>query len=410
MRGTYTRGVGTRWFYDRGVLVRGVGVLGSLLLATVPLLPAGCSKTSTPPAEAVRIGLLVPLAGTDQGVGAEIRDAFQQYLDLRSGKLGGHPVQLVVADEGDTAVTAAATTTKLIEQEKVVAVAGMFGPATSGTTLPMFSRAQLPVLVTSVRSEPKDPVRTWHTSYSPREPAVAVAERIKEAAKGPVFVIGPDNQNGWEELGGLVESLVRAGGSLANSGNKPLYTPPGTTGSFTNYLNQIRWSGAKAVYCGYTGAQAVEFLKQYAQSEVKALPVYGAGPLTEGDMLTAEGATAQNVYSSFNYAPDLENAQNKIFVASWKLRHPASPTAQGVAAYDAAAVLDQALSQIAGKVTAAQVTTAIGRLGLVDSPRGTWQFSAKTHSPVQKWYLRQVRSDGRGLANSLVEDLITIGE
>ena len=39
------------------------------------------------------------------------------------------------------------------------------------------------------------------------------------------------------------------------------------------------------------------------------------------------------------------------------------------------------------------------------SPRGTWQFDKQNHTPVQQWYLRQVREDGRALSNVVLQSL-----
>ncbi|MDG4764074.1 hypothetical protein O7632_08140 [Solwaraspora sp. WMMD406] len=38
-----------------------------------------------------------------------------------------------------------------------------------------------------------------------------------------------------------------------------------------------------------------------------------------------------------------------------------------------------------------------------------WQFAKTTHAPIQKWYLRQVRRDGRALANVVVSELTALG-
>ena len=80
-----------------------------------------------------------------------------------------------------------------------------------------------------------------------------------------------------------------------------------------------------------------------------------------------------------------------------------------MASYDAAAVLDKAIAKVNGKVTPANINQALGALGQIDSPRGTWQFSQKTHSPIQRWYLRVVRRDGTELSNRVVQDLATLG-
>lgn len=82
-----------------------------------------------------------------------------------------------------------------------------------------------------------------------------------------------------------------------------------------------------------------------------------------------------------------------------------------MASYDAAAVLDKAIADAAkdGDVTPQTINKAIAGLGQIDSPRGSWEFGDKAHSPVQTWYLRQVRPDGAQLANVMVQDLATLG-
>jgi branched-chain amino acid transport system substrate-binding protein len=110
-----------------------------------------------------------------------------------------------------------------------------------------------------------------------------------------------------------------------------------------------------------------------------------------------------------NYSPDLDNAENRAFVAAWRADHDRPPTTYAMASYDAAAVLDKAIAAAGANPTAEEINAALGSLGRIDSPRGPWQFSKKTHSPVQKWYLRQVRPDGRALSNTVVGDLATVG-
>jgi len=224
-----------------------------------------------------------------------------------------------------------------------------------------------------------------------------------------VFAIGPDYQGGYDELRGFTAAFQKAGGQLANRDGKATFTPFPQTTDFTPYFAQIKASGAKAVYCFYAGTAAVDFVKQYAQSDVKALPLFAAGFLTEGGVLGAQGPAARDIYSVLNYSPDLDNAANRTFTAAWRSRHDSAPTTYAMASYDAGAVLDRAIAAAGANPTADAINTAIGGIGQIDSPRGTWEFSRGTHAPIQKWYLRQVRPDGRALSNTVVETLLTLG-
>jgi branched-chain amino acid transport system substrate-binding protein len=115
-----------------------------------------------------------------------------------------------------------------------------------------------------------------------------------------------------------------------------------------------------------------------------------------------------------NYSADLDNSANRRFASEYVRTHGTSPTAYAMASYDAATVLDKALSLVDGEVTCETLNTAIGRVGQISSPRGDWQFN-QTRSPLQKWYLREVRADGTDasnqpvLANMVISELATIG-
>jgi branched-chain amino acid transport system substrate-binding protein len=274
---------------------------------------------------------------------------------------------------------------------------------------PVLQEAKIPFIGSNGRPKLKDVSRVWHTSYLSNETGAAIAEYVVDNVRGSVYAIGPDYQGGWDQLGGFTEAFVKAGGELANSDGKTTFTPFPTTNNFTPYFAKIKTSGASAVYTFYAGGAAIEFVKQYAASEIKDLPLYAAGFLTEGGVLSAQGDAARDIYSVLNYSPDLDNAENRAFVAAWRAEHDRSPTTYAMASYDAAAVLDKAIAAAGDNPTPDQINSALGGLGRIDSPRGAWQFSEQTHSPVQKWYLRQVRPDGRSLNNTVVGDLATVG-
>lgn len=358
----------------------------------------------------VKIGLLASLSGTYQSVGTDMRDGFELYLRTHGGKLGGHDVELVVADEGDGPPTAVPAATKLVKQDRVVALTGIVGGGSAAAVYPVLTEAKVPFIGANARPELKDVSRVWHTSYLSQETGAAIAQYVRDHVDGSVYAIGPDYQGGHDQLQGFTDAFAKAGGDLANDDGKPRFTPFPTTTNFTPYFAQIKASGAAAVYTFYAGTAAVDFVKQYSQSEIKDLPLYAAGFLTEGGVLNAQGDAARGIYSVLNYSPDLDNAENRSFVAAWKEDHDGPPTTYAMASYDAAAVLDKAIGAAGANPTAESINSAIAGLGQINSPRGAWQFSKKTHSPVQKWYLRQVRPDGRALSNTVVGDLATVGE
>ncbi|RII13892.1 Receptor family ligand binding region [Streptomyces sp. YIM 130001] len=360
--------------------------------------------------DTVDIGFLASLSGTYKPVGTDMRKGLELYLDTHDNKLGGKKVKLTVGDEGDGPPTAVPAATKLLKKDKVDVLTGIVANGSYNAVLPLVKKAKVPLVSSNGRPELKSVEGLWHTSFLSNEPGEAIAPYVKDKVDGPVYAIGPDYQGGYDELGGFTDTFKKIGGKLANPDGKTTWTPFPETTNFLPYLSKIAKTDAKAVYCFYAGKAAIDFAKQYAQSDASHLPLYSAF-LTEGSVLDAQGKAAKDIYSVLNYAPDLDNEANRKFTADWTAKHNSQPTSYAMSGYDSGAVLDKAIASLTkdGKdVTPDAINEAIDGLGQIESPRGTWEFS-KDHSPVQKWYLRQVRPDGKKLTNVMVQDLATIG-
>lgn len=381
----------------------------ALLLAV-----AGCSGSAVdtgPPDGPLKIGLIWPLSGPYQAIGVDLQRGWQLYLDSHDGMLGGRKVEIVTADEAEGKQSALTAARKLLDQDKVSVIVGTGTADAVESIKTIVTERGVPFIGTGGRpSTLTDLTYIWHTSWLSRETGQAVAEHIRTTVDGPVFVIGPDYVGGHDQIGGFVDAYTGAGGELANTGSRPAWTPWPATTNFLPYLNQVAASGAKAVYCFYAGTAAVDFVKQYEQTGLKdTIPLYGAGFLTEGAVLPAQGDAATGVRTVMNYAPNLDNPANRAFAPAFEDQHQSAPNIYAVTGWDAALILDRAIAAAGENPTSASINTAIGELGVIDSPRGQWRFGVN-HSPIQPWYLREVQLDGRTAANVVIAHLTTLGE
>jgi branched-chain amino acid transport system substrate-binding protein len=375
--------------------------------AGIAVLLSGCTGgDAAAGGTRITVGLIASISGAYQAVGEDMRDGFSLYLDTHGGRLGGYPVDLVVVDEGDGGADAARAAADLLQRGDLLAVTGVTNAQTVTALSPALAARGVALVSANGRPRNDDVHVVWSTSFLPEEPGQALASYLRGEVEGPVWAMAADNQSGRADLTGFADAFAAVGGRLANAGQSPLYTPDTT--NFLPFLTQAKASGAEAVYAYYVGDEAISFVQQYAQSDARDLPLFGAGPLTEGSVLAAQGRAALGIRTVLNYAPDLDNPTNRGFVDAWRARHNSLPTTYAMASWDAALLLDKAVGAAGGEPSPEAVNAAIGRIGQIDSPRGTWQFSAR-HSPVQKWYLRRVQTDGRTLTNSLIQDLDILG-
>lgn len=387
---------------------------GSIAAATLALTLAACSGGAlgggeSPPGTAtgpIKIGLLVPQSGVYKSLGDDMKAGFELYLKEKGNKLGGREVQVILADEGETADSGKAAADKLVKQDKVVAVTGVVNSAVMNGTVDLFETNSIPLVGSNASPTTlKDKKFVWRTSYVNDEPGKALGAYVAKQNKGPVYLLAADYQAGKDEVTGFKETFEPAGGTIAAE----VATPFPSTKNFQPFLANLQKSGAPQVFTFYAGGAAVDFVKQYDQFGLTGkVTHYSAGFLTEGGVLTAQGNAAKGTFTAMNYSADLDNETNKKFAAAYQAATGRAPTTYAMASYDAAQVLDQAIAQAGDNPTGTSINDAIKKVGKINSPRGEWSFN-ENGTPKQMWYLREVKEKDGKLANVVVSELGVLG-
>src|SRR5690625_2439072 len=93
---------------------------GALFIAGCEGAALGGGAGDAPDDGPIDIGLLVPQSGTYASLGEDMQNAFEMYLDLNDGELGGREVNLVTADEGETADSGQAAAEQLVRDDEVL--------------------------------------------------------------------------------------------------------------------------------------------------------------------------------------------------------------------------------------------------------------------------------------------------
>ncbi|WP_371640616.1 ABC transporter substrate-binding protein [Streptomyces virginiae] len=383
--------------------------LALITVTTGLLLATGCGGASLGTGDdnnrsgPVKIGLLVPRSGTYKALGDEMKQGFELYVREYGGRLGGREVQIVVADEGETADSGKAAAEKLVKQDRVLAVGGVVSSATVNGVKDLFESSKIPLVGSNASPTTLTGTKyIWRTSYVNDEPGKALGAHVAERAGGPVFLIAAGYQAGKDEIEGFKSTFLPAGGTIAG---EEVYTPFPGTKNFQPYLSRIQNSGARAVFCFYAGGAAVDFVKQYRDFGLAGkIPLYAPGFLTEGGVLGGQGDAAEGIRTALNYSADLDNPANRRFAPAYRAAHGTDPTTYAMASWDAAQVLDKAIGAAGGTVTSETVNAALATVGDIDSPRGTWRFNSGG-TPIQPWYLREVRQG----ANTVAGDLGRLG-
>jgi branched-chain amino acid transport system substrate-binding protein len=373
-------------------LLGGVGAAGITSSLTACTSTPGADDPKSP----IRVGLLVPATGANKAIGGDLENGFRLYLETRTGQLAGHPVQLLVEDEGD-AVPQGMEALKKLQAQDVVAVVGVANPDLLREARSLIEEKRIPLLAAhGSSSEMASAVYIWRTAYLNNEPGRAVGQYLRN--RGKTALVGMRGDIGAELINGFNNDNGGAVGPYyVTATDKP------DKSHLAGAVEDVVGSGAQNVFTWLPANYLIPFMQQLPGN----IGVYAPGLVSEGAAVE-QLSGAKNLFTAMQYSADLNNAANRSFSSLFQTRYQRSPTAFAVAAYDAAQVLDSAIALIIDEaVTAVNVNQKINLVGQVVSPRGNWQFT-QARAPQQKWYLRQIRMDGPVLSNVLVSELSTL--
>jgi branched-chain amino acid transport system substrate-binding protein len=353
----------------------------------------------------VKVGLVVPQSGVYAALGTDMQRGWQLWLDGNGGKFGDYTVETVVADEGESPQTGVPAVQRVLQSDGVDVVVGLVNSATALGVRDLLTESRKLLIVTNAGAEDvtgrgRTPY-IWRTSFTNAQIAAAMGTHLAESGFSEgVFAIAPDYAAGSEVITGFKRAFETGGGRVVGEAKPPF----GTTSDYQPFLTQIQSSGARATFCFFSGAEAITFVRQYAQFGLAGtIPLYGSGFLTEGNVLPQQGPAALGVQTTLHYSDQLDTPTNKAFVDSYTAAHGEPPSCFSVQTWDAAGVLNRAL-RTATALDGDALATALGGVGTIDdSPRGPWTFDNQT--PRQSIYLRRVEDRAGTLVNAVVEDL-----
>lgn len=350
----------------------------------------GAALASPVLAEGVKVGVLMSLSGSAAALGEQGRDGFLLAVEEMGGKLGGLDAEVIVVDDELKPDVAVNRARELVESDKVDFVMGaMFSNVQMAVTKPLTDAG---VFVLSPNPGPsalagKDcNPNFFAVSYQNDQPDEVVGAYVSDKAQR-VFLIAPNYQAGKDHLTGFKRTYK---GEVADE----VYVALDQM-DYSAELAQIAAYAPDAVYAFMPGGLGVNFVRQYRQAGLETIPFYSTFTVDEVT-LPAQKQDAVGFYSGSDWAPDLDTAKNKAFVAAYEAKYGKVPASYAAHAYDAAYLMDAAIKAVGGDLSNKDGLRAALKAAEFESVRGDFAFGAN-HFPLQDFYVTQVaaRADGK---------------
>jgi branched-chain amino acid transport system substrate-binding protein len=266
---------------QRVAVAAAVGLLG--------LLGAGDRASAQ-----IKIGAVLSVTGPASFLGDPEKRTLEIYVDEINAKGGvnGQKLQLVVYDDGGSAENARTFATRLIEENKIVA---MVGGSTTGTTLAMmqiFEDAKIPFVSLAGAIQIVEPVHKWvfKTPHTDKMACEKIFADLKSRALTTIALISGTDAFGKSMRDQCVAVAPKAGITIAIEEN---YGPRDSdmTPQLTNIRNK---AGVKAVVNPGFGQGPAIVTRNYRQLGIE-LPLYQSHGVASKQFVELAGQAAEGV-------------------------------------------------------------------------------------------------------------------
>ena len=346
----------------------------------------GAATLAVQAADKVKIGFISTLSGPNAAIGGDIRDGFNLAVKLNSGKLGGLPAEVIIADDQLNPDAAKQHADRLVKRDRVDFVTGTVFSNVVLAIAPQVTDAKTffigpnagPAQYTGAQCNPFFFVSSWPSeAYSE-----AAGQYVTERGFKNVIFLAPNYQGGKDASNGFKRYYK---GKLADE----MYTKLGQL-DYAAELAQIRAAKPEALYVFLPGGMGINFIKQFVASGMSkdiqlVVPLWGS----DQDIIRAVGDPMLGLFSLGHWTIDLDNAANRKFVAEFEKEYKRLPTGYAASGYDTALLLDSAIRKVRGNLDNKEALRAAIKAADFKSVRGDFKFGANQF-PVQDYYLQVV--------------------
>ena len=353
-------------------------------------------------AQEVKVGVNMPYTGIAAEISQQMDRGAELYLKLNADKVKPYTIKLIKRDVKDPAgANAKLAVQELLTQDNVDIVTGwVYSPnaiatapiVTAGKKLAVIMNAGTAHITNLSPYYVRVSFSMWHAAHSLGEAAVKLLNAKTAVIGYTDFPPGKDSlaafKRAFEAHGGKVVDEIPMGGA-------------GAVPDFTPFFQRAKDKKPDVLFVFVpSGDHAAAVAKTYGSLGMReaGIKLIGPGDVTVDNKLQGMGPAAVGIITMHHYNADLDNPENKRFVAAWKREYGAdtTPDFTSVGGYDAMAAIVHVVQALKGKIDTDKALAAL-KGWTFDSPRGPIMIDPVTRDIIMNEYLSEVvmGSDGK---------------
>lgn len=371
-------------------LLGGLQMMNRIAMAGLAIgLAAGVAQ-----AQEVKVGLALPFTGVGAELSQPIDRGAELYLKTHADEIKPYKITLIKRDVKDASgATAKIVVQELLTQDNVDVLAGwVYSPNAIATAPLVTAGKKLAVLMNAGTAHITNMSPYYvRTSFSMWHAGHALGEAAVKNLKAKTAVIGyTDFPPGKDSLAAFKMAFEANGGKVIDE------IPMGGANAvpdFTPFFQRAKDKKPDVFFVFVPGGDhSSAVVRTYAALGMKdaGIKLIGPGDITQDTKLQPMGQSADGLITMHHYNADLDNPENKKFVAAWKKEYGAdsTPDFMAVAGWDGMAAIVHAVKELKGKVDG-EKAVALLKGWKYQSPRGPIQIDPETRDIIMNEYLSQ---------------------
>jgi len=368
----------------------------TVTLLTLSLVVSGCGKepsapatpSATPAAGTIKIGLPLPMTGSEATYGKDMENAIKMAVDEVNAKGGinGKNIVTVTGDDACDPQQATAAANKLVS-EGVVAIVGGYCSGATIPTLTIYNEKNVPFVITAANSSkiaaqnPGNSFEINGTAVHQTQKAIELfnklgAKNVAIVEQGDAYSsdLAKQTEDSWKAAGNTVIAH-----DVTNKGEQ----------DFSSLVTNLKSKNADLVFWTAYYADGALLIKQLRQGGYKGAIVVGDGS-SDPKLIEMAGAAGEGIYVlSPPVAEYLPSA--KQFADAYKAKFNQSPGAYAPLAYDGMNLIADVLKRAGstdGKTLIKALTETKDFVGLA----GKVNFAADKTLKESNFIVLQIKS------------------
>ena len=338
--------------------------LGGAALAAAPGLIKYANAASD-----FKIGLFIPLSGPAALFGPSAKNCGELAIDEvnKSGGVLGRQAKLYIADAGVPPAEAAKSAVRLMLRDKVDLIVGNHDSAVRQAIVGAV-KGKIPYVYSPVYEGGECSPNVFMLGETPQQQLMPTIDHFaKTKGVKSYYLIGNDYV--WPRVTNKLAKkyIAAAGGNVVGEE----YIPFGPANKFESAVTRIKSAKPDLVVITLVGGDNVNFNRTFAEFGLHKNISRVASLLEENTLMGIGAESSGNLYSSMAYFANIESAENKAFVSSYKAKFGAkAPVLNTLAESNYAGIIfGAALTNKAGSTNAAKLAATAEGL-TVSTPTG----------------------------------------